>query len=174
MKSFIDIETTHDGLVLSDDLFILVPDFREISEKYGSKGVLWIVCLYDYWSPYRGLDIGDRKKIIAKDIRIKVGNITHIDADPLMKSAIKKYKDLQYDPILDSYNMMSTKIRVMNESIDSTAVTMDSIKTVQDALKGNEKINEMIMKMQNHIKESSKKSPFRGYVSIEDYHSIEH
>ena len=50
MKSFIDIETTHDGLVLSDDLFILVPDFRDVSEKYGDKGILWVVCLYEYYS----------------------------------------------------------------------------------------------------------------------------
>ena len=173
MKNFINLETTHLGLSLSDDLYILVPEFREVSEKYGDKGILYIVCMHDYWSPYRGLDIGDRKKIVAKDVKLRASDVSHLEADSIVKRAVKKYNELQYDPILDSYNLMSSKIKSMNQVIATKEVTIESIKIVQDALKGNEKINEMVMKMQTHIKESSKKSPFRGYVNIEDFHSIE-
>ena len=173
MKNFINLETTHLGLSLSDDLYTLVPEFRDVSVKYGDKGILFIVCIHDYWSPYRGLDIGDRKKIVSKDIKLKASDVTHLLADDIVQDAIDKYNDLQYDPILDSYNLMSSKIKSMNQVIATKEVTMESIKSVQEALKGNEKINEMVMKMADHIKESSKKSPFRGYVNIEDFHSIE-
>ena len=60
----------------------------------------------------------------------------------------------------------------MNEVIDQKEVTLESIKNIQDAIKGNEKINEMMMKMQEHIKEMERKSPFRGFANIEDYHNF--
>ena len=127
--------------------------------------------MYDFWSPYRNLELEERKIIVSQDIlgdRTAYKNLLNSE---YVQVAIKKYKDLQYDPILDSYTVLGKKVKLMNEVIDVQEVGLDSIKSIQDAIKGNEKINEMMMKMQDHIKEMQRKSPFRGFSNIEDYHN---
>ena len=169
MNTHLEITQTIDGLELDDKFYLAVPEFKKVLEKYGQEVFILIVCIYDYWSPYRNLELEERRIIVSQDIlKDRTAYKKLLDSE-IVKIAIKKYRDLQYDPILDSYTVLGKKM--MNEVIDIQEVNLDSIKSIQDAIRGNEKINEMMMKMQDHIKEMQRKSPFRGFSNIEDYHN---
>ena len=172
MNTHFEVDNSVDGIEVIDKFYLAVPEMRDTMKKYDSKVVMFIVCMFDYWSPYRNVEFEERKMIVCNDIFQDSKAHVSIMKDQMVKRAIKKYKDLQYDPILDSYNVIGKKVRLMNEVIDQKEVTLESIKNIQDAIKGNEKINEMMMKMQEHIKEMERKSPFRGFTNIEDYHNF--
>tara|TARA_R110002020_G_scaffold178035_6_gene370811 strand:- start:1325 stop:1843 length:519 start_codon:yes stop_codon:yes gene_type:complete len=171
MNTHLEITQTIDGLELDDKFYLAVPEFKKVLDKFDQKVFIFIVCMHDYWSPYRNLELEERKMIVSQDILTDRNAYKKLLNSEIVKMAIKKYRDLQYDPILDSYTVLGKKMKMMNEVIDIQEVCLDSIKTLQDAIKGNEKINEMMMKMQDHIKEMQRKSPFRGFSNIEDYHN---
>ena len=171
MITLLEVTNTMDGIKIEDAFFDIVPEFKAVKEDFNDKAVLFIVCMYDYWSPYRNISIKDREKAIGKDIYGTTGTYKKLLTHKSVLKAIKKYKELQYDPILDSYNTATKKIKDINSLIDKEEVNISTIKSVQDAIKGNEKIYEMLMSMQKHIDDIARRSPFRGFTSIEDYHS---
>lgn len=171
MNTHLEVTQTIDGLELDDKFYVAVPEFKKVLKKYDQNVVIFIICMYDFWSPYRNLELEERRIIVSQDILGDRSAYKNVLSSEYVKIAIKKYKDLQYDPILDSYTVLSKKMKMMNEVIDVQVVNLETIKSIQDAIKGNEKINEMMMKMQDHIKEMQRKSPFRGFSNIEDYHN---
>ena len=171
MNTHLEVTQTVEGLELDDKFYLAVPEFKRVLDKYGQKVFILIVCIYDYWSPYRNLELEERKIIVSQDILQDRKAYKKLLSSEYVKVAVKKYRDLQYDPILDSYTVLGKKMKLMNEVIDVQEVSIDTIKAIQDAIRGNEKINEMMMKMQDHIKEMQRKSPFRGFSNIEDYHN---
>jgi hypothetical protein len=169
----VNIENSMAGLKITDDMYLSVPEFKKLSDRHGIKAMIFLVCIVDYWSPYRNLLLKDRVLIAGKDIYGTTGNYKKFLDEATYKSAERKYQQLQYDPILDSYAVMSKKIKDINFVIDTKEVELENIKTIQDILKGNEKINDMVIRLKDHIDAISRKSPFRGFSNIEDYHSIE-
>jgi len=173
MQTFVNIENTMDGLKIADETYMSVPQFKALVEAHNVRAMIFLVCIVDYWSPYRNLLMKERVLLVGKDIYGTTGNYKKFLDEALYKRAEKKYLELQYDPILDSYAVMSKKIKDINFVIDTKEVELDNIKTIQDILKGNEKINDMVIRLKEHIDAVSRKSPFRGFSNIEDYHSIE-
>jgi coenzyme F420-reducing hydrogenase delta subunit len=171
MTTHLEVNQSIEGLDITDKFFLAVPEFKKVIDKYDSSVMIFVVCLYDYWSPYRNLEYDERVIIVSQDIMGDKNAHKKLLKEETIKIAAKKYRDLQYDPILDSYTVISKKVKIMNEVIDMHEVGLENIKNLQDAIKGNEKINEMMMKMQDHIKDMQRKSPFRGFSNIEDYHN---
>ena len=118
MITHIEVENTADGLTLTDKSYEFVPEFRKLKKKYGEKGVIWVICIHDYWSPYRALDMEKRRSLVGKDLFQNTKIHVKFNGCKIMTSAIEKYRELQYDPMLDSYNLMSRKIKAINNVIE--------------------------------------------------------
>ena len=63
--TLIDVDTDGNIFAHSKAISLLPNMFSVYKDKYlGSKAVKWIVCMYDYKSPYRSLPMEQRKQIV--------------------------------------------------------------------------------------------------------------
>jgi len=155
MKLLFDIDK--EGNVMDQDNTIaLVPELLAVykEKNYGSDAIRWIIMMYDYKSPYRQLPYEDRIKTVTQNI---YGKLKHYIIDkPLMKDAIDAYKKLQYDPLIDQYNLYTEKITEYTEALramDSNEKNLEKqgkiMKTMADFTLAREKVRELILKNEN-------------------------
>jgi len=147
-----------DGNVFLEDKSIaLMPAMWKVykSKKGGSKQVRWIVCVYDYKSPYRRLPEDERKARVSQIIfgTDKLKNPQEKNVD--VQDAIKEYVNLQYDPLIDQYNAMSEQAYKVTKEFRKITATKDNIDEINDmqkkmftAAESREKIKQMILKDQ--------------------------
>lgn len=152
MKLLFDIDK--EGNVMDQDNTIaLVPELLEVynTKNYGSDAIRWIIMMYDYKSPYRNLPIKERYKTVTYKVYKKTKH--YILDKPVMKKGIEAFQKLQYDPLIDQYNVYSEKITEFNEVIRGMAPdeanmqkmskTMEQLGKVTEA---REKIKAIILK----------------------------
>lgn len=137
---------------LDEELFRLVPEFRDLykDKRYGYKFVKWVILYCYYDSPYADRDEKKRKEILDKDIFGEKKNKTK---DEVVKNAIKKFNDLQYDPLREQYRTYMQKIREFDEFLKGAEINdPDELKKVQDAMIKNTELHEKAVELRNKIK----------------------
>jgi len=139
------------NVMFQDQTVGLVPEFFALykHKEYGSKGVKWVVNMYDYKSPYRNLPEKERTKVVTKDIFGKQSH--YILKKPIVLEAVEKYKKLQYDPLIEQFRVFDKKLSQFNEYIEAMPVTGDNATELQKVMIGIDKIMEAREKLRKLI-----------------------
>ena len=134
--TLVDVDT--DGYVFlhSKAVSLLPKLFSVYKDKYlGSKAVKWIVCMYDYKSPYRSLPIEQRRQIVNNMILEK--EKCSFIKKPKIVDAIKEYKKVIYDADIEEYRAMVDKsadaVKVFKE-MTVTKENLSEINTIQQEM----------------------------------------
>jgi hypothetical protein len=118
---------------------LLVPEFKVVYEKYkkdnGIQAFKYIYLFADYNSPYRAYDEEQKIAALEKDLEISL--------TPELKSAIEKYKELNYtfnmrylQDALHAANQTRAYFRNVDYALlDSRGNPVYKVKEVTDALK---------------------------------------
>jgi hypothetical protein len=153
-STLIDIDT--DGnIFLHDKSIALLPCLWEVyKDKYlGTNMVKYIVCVYDYKSPYRKLPEEERRNRSAYMIYGK-DKALH-ENDKKVELAIEEYLKQQYDPLVDQYRTMGEQMYKMNKvykAMVPTEKNLEDMNKMQEqmgkAAIARDKIKDLILKDQ--------------------------
>lgn len=165
----LEVSEENDKYKLIDQLGNMVPVFKFVIAEHGEKALLTVVLVEDYWSPYRSIPEERRTEFVCKDL-------FQNKAPKFLKTkeyndAVAKYRELQYDPILDQYQLYKEKIAEINKFIKEETITKLNVKEIQDAMARNEKINNSIIQLKEYIDKSQRKSILKQFSDITDYHN---
>jgi len=150
------------NIVLQDNTFLLIEEFKDIYDKYGDNHVRYLVLVHDHYSPYRELTISEREKEVCVDVFNKTPSKVKDLRSPLMKLAIEKYKKLQYDPTVEQYKVYTEKIHEYNQWLLAMPISSDNSKTLSDAMLALEKITEAREKLKEIILKKEEESKMMG------------
>jgi|NorSeaMetagenome_1021524.scaffolds.fasta_scaffold00991_2 hypothetical protein len=131
--TLIDVDTDGNIFAHSKAISLLPNMFSVYKDKYlGSKAVKWIVCMYDYKSPYRSLPMEQRKQIVNNMI-LEKEKCSFINK-PKIVEAIKEYKKIIYDADIEEYRAMVNKsaeaVKIFQE-MKVTKENLSEINTIQ-------------------------------------------
>jgi len=164
------------NIFLVDKSIALAPKLWEVykNKNMGSNMIRYIVSMYDYKSIYRKLPIQQREKRVIRSIWEDKPNkyINH----KLVKEAIEEYNSLQYDPDIDTYNVMLEKAVDINQVYKDLKVTkdnLDEVNVLQDkmakAAESRIKVAEIIKKNEeSDMKIFGKKGSGKQFSRIEE------
>jgi len=126
LSTIFDIDKTG-NVLLQDNSIALVPAMWEVyKNKYmGSNMIRYIASMYDYRSPFRELPEDRRAKHVVKAVW-KDKKATHLN-DPLVLKAIEEFKELQYDPDIEAYQVMTKKSHEINQVYNTLKITADNL-----------------------------------------------
>jgi regulator of sigma D len=158
LRQLFSIEVDGD-VTLQDDTFVLIPELKQVHEKLGDDYIRYIVFFCDYYSPYRQLIKSKRKEEICSDIwDLPSKKVKDIESE-IVKSAVEKYKRLQYDPIMEQYIVYTEKIAEYNNFISEMPIQKDNMealarvmKSVRDITEAREELKELILKKEEESK----------------------
>jgi hypothetical protein len=134
--TLIDIDT-EDKIILHAKAVKLLPKLLAVyKDRYlGSKAVKWIVCMYDYKSPYRSLPFNQREQIVNNVILEKEKCSFKKKAN--IVEAIEEYKSIIYDADLEEYRAMVDKsaeaIKIFKELV-VTKENLAQVNTIQQEM----------------------------------------
>jgi hypothetical protein len=158
VRQLFSIEVEGD-VTLQDDTFLLIPEMRTVYEELGSDYIRYIVFMADYQSPYKQLLHGKRQEEVCDDIWSKeVKKVKNLN-EPIIDEAIKKYKRLQYDPLVEQYAVYTEKIAEFNNWLREMPITSDNaemlgrvMKAQTDIRESREELAQLILKKEEESK----------------------
>jgi hypothetical protein len=116
--------------LLHKDVYKLCPELSILNEDE----VMYIVMVYDYYSPYHQIELEDRRKRISKIYNLK----ENIEDSVKIKSAINLYLSLQYDGRRAIVYEYKKKIKMLSVELmhpDCSPSKITQILSSQDLLK---------------------------------------
>jgi hypothetical protein len=129
--TLIDIDTEGNILMKDKGVALLPTLFKVYKNKYlGSKAVKWIVAMYDYRSPYRGLP-KEQRETMVNNMLLEKDKCTFKEK-PLIIDAIKEYKSISYDPDYEEYRSMVDKSSEVIKVFKQLKVNSENISTIND------------------------------------------
>ena len=129
------------GDIYKDDSgIVLVPEFKKVldTEKLGQTAMKWIALVFDYDSPYRHYIENERIKVVSKDL-YDTYSLSGVNK-PEMKTAVNKYKELQFDPLDEQLLAFNKKINEFTNLINNTFLNDENAEMLQKLMIGVEKI----------------------------------
>ncbi len=129
------------GDIYKDDSgIVLVPEFKKVldTEKLGQTAMKWIALVFDYESPYRHYIENERIKVVSKDL-YDTYSWSGVNK-PEMKTAVNKYKELQFDPLDEQLLAFNKKINEFTNLINNTFLNDENAEMLQKLMIGVEKI----------------------------------
>jgi len=129
-----------DSVIAEDNGLLAVPEFHKLlkEKKLGEKAMRYVALSQDYDSPYRYLNERDRNRQICTDL---TGKPEWADTKhPLMVAAIKKYGELQRDPLDDQLGAFNRKIDQYTTLIDNWFLDQETAEDLQKVMIGIEKL----------------------------------
>ena len=160
---------------------IAIPPFREIwdrdkskTKEKATKEISYVVYLCDYKSPYIAYAEPEREKVIREDF-IKDDKWK---PDEVITTAIEKYKELQYTPILRMLNSalgVADKIsgyfdKVNFDEVDAKGFHKYDINDVLGAISKVENAVKKLKSLEQQVKsEQLENTNVRGNSEINDY-----
>lgn len=127
-------------IMKDDDGVIAVPEFKDVikAKGLGDIAMKWVALVYDYESPYRHYNEKERKKAVSNDL-YQTYNWKE-EKRPEINKAVKKYCELQYDPLDEQLRAFNIKIDQFTEFMNNMRVNEDSAESLQKIMIGVEKI----------------------------------
>jgi phosphomevalonate kinase len=98
----------------------------------------WIALVFDYESPYRHYIENERIKVVSKDL-YDTYSWSGVNK-PEMKTAVNKYKELQFDPLDEQLLAFNKKINEFTNLINNTFLNDENAEMLQKLMIGVEKI----------------------------------
>jgi hypothetical protein len=137
-----------------------VPEFRTLIQESGGNHMKYVAFMYDHESPYRNMPEPERKKRIQKDIF----GTSRIKDDRFLKEAVRVYRELQYDPLIEQYDIFMEKVTEFNQMLRNTKMDIENVDTIQKAMIANKKVSETALELRKMVRESmaAKDGKIRG------------
>ena len=129
------------GDIYKDDSgIVLIPEFKKVldTEKLGQTAMKWIALVFDYESPYRHYIENERIKVVSKEL-YDTYSWSGVNK-PEMKTAVNKYKELQFDPLDEQLLAFNKKINEFTNLINNTFLNDENAEMLQKLMIGVEKI----------------------------------
>ncbi len=123
-----------------DDGVTGVVEFQSVltAKNLGPAALKWIALIYDYDSPYRHFTEKERIKAVSLDL---YGNVKwKEEGRKEIQAAIKKYKELQFDPLDEQLLAFNNKIDQFTTFMNNMPITQDTAQDLQKIMIGIEKI----------------------------------
>ena len=123
-----------------DDGVTGVEEFQSVltAKNLGPAALKWVALIYDYDSPYRHFTEKERVKAVSLDL---YGNIKWKEEERKeIQLAVKKYKQLQFDPLDEQLLAFNNKIDQFTTFMNNMPITQDTAQDLQKIMIGIEKI----------------------------------
>jgi hypothetical protein len=123
-----------------DDGITGVVEFQSVlnAKNLGPSALKWVALIYDYDSPYRHFTEKERIKAVSFDL---YGNFNW--KEQMRKeiiSAVKKYRELQFDPLDEQLMAFNNKIDQFTVYMNDMPINEDTAQDLQKLMIGIEKI----------------------------------
>ena len=128
------------GSVIMDDGIYAVKEFKDLIETkgMGTKAMLWVSLYCDYDSLYRHFTEAERARMISSTI------FNNYDwkgvKNKKIADAIKKYKELQFDPLDAQLQVFNEKINQYTEFLKVVNISEDNAADMQKVMIGIDKM----------------------------------
>jgi len=123
-----------------DDGVTGVVEFQSVltAKNLGPSALKWVALIFDYDSPYRHFTEKERIKAVSLDL---YGNVKWKEEERKeIQAAIKKYKELQFDPLDEQLLAFNNKIDQFTTFMNNMPITQDTAQDLQKIMIGIEKI----------------------------------
>ena len=147
---------------ITDDGVYGIPEFVEVIKTSGlaAKGLMFVAYIADYDSPYRHFTEDERMRVVSKDL---FGNYEWKgQKNKKIAYAIRKYNELQYDPLDAQLSAFNEKIDEYTTLLDKTKINIDNAADIQKVMIGVEKILATRRKLVDEIERRGERSKIAG------------
>ena len=150
------------GNVIMDDSIYAVEEFRAVLEtkSLGAKGLLWVAMYCDYDSIYRHFTKVERLRVVSSAI-FQDYNWSG-QKNKKIANAIKKYNELQFDPLDSQLIAFNEKINQYTTLLETTTITEENANDMQKVMIGIEKILATRRKLLDEIERRGARTKISG------------
>ena len=150
------------GNVVMDDSVYAVPEFKTLIEtkNLGNKAMLWVALFSDYDSIYRHFTETERVRMISSNI---FNNYDWKGAkNQKIADAIKKYKELQFDPLDSQLQVFNEKLNQYTEFLKFVNISEDNAADMQKVMIGIDKMLSTRQKLLDAIERRGDRTKISG------------
>ena len=154
------------GNVIMDDSVYAVPEFKDLIEtkNLGSKAMLWVALFCDYDSIYRHFTEAERARMISSNI------FNNYDwrgvKNKKIADAIRKYKELQYDPLDSQLQVFNEKLNQYTEFLKAVNISEENAADVQKVMVGIDKMLSTRRKLVDEIERRGDRTKISGDAEL--------
>jgi hypothetical protein len=154
------------NVIQEDDGMFTIPEFRELIEAkgLGLKAMLWVALVCDYDSPYRHFVERERIKSVSKTIfdTYSWGGIKN----KKIANAIKKYRELQFDPLDAQLIAFNEKIDEYTQLMRVVKINEDNAESMQKIMIGIDKVLNTRQKLLDAIERRGERKRIQGEAKM--------
>ena len=151
-------------IVNVDDSLYAIEEFRGLVEELGIKAMLWVALVCDYDSPYRHFVERERVKSVSKAVFDKY-EWKGVKNEKIAV-AIKKYKELQFDPLDAQLIAFNEKIDEYTRFMKSVTIDEDNAESMQKVMIGIEKVLNTRQKLLDAIERRGNRQKIKGEAKM--------
>ena len=153
-------------LIKEDDGLYAIDEFRDIVETkgLGMKAMLWVALVCDYDSPYRHFVEREQVKSVSKAI-FDTYDWKGVKNEKIA-NAIKKYKELQFDPLDAQLIAFNEKIDEYTRLMKNVKITEDNAESMQKIMIGIEKVLNTRQKLLDAIERRGERKKIKGAAKM--------
>mgnify|MGYP004455490517 CR=1 FL=1 len=153
-------------LIKEDDGLYAIDEFRDIVETkgLGIKAMLWVALVCDYDSPYRHFVEREQVKSVSKAI-FDTYDWKGVRNEKIA-NAIKKYKELQFDPLDAQLIAFNEKIDEYTRLMKNVKITEDNAESMQKIMIGIEKVLNTRQKLLDAIERRGERKKIKGEAKM--------
>jgi len=150
------------GDLIDDDGIYGIPEFSDIikAKNLGMRALMFVAYMADYDSPYRHYTEAERVRVISKDM---FGDYEWKGSkDKRMPLAIRKYIELEYDPLEAQLAAFNEKLDEYTTLLENTKINIENAADIQKVMIGVEKILGTRQKLLDAIERRGDKKTIAG------------
>ena len=151
-------------IVNVDDSLYAIEEFRVLVEELGIKAMLWVALVCDYDSPYRHFVERERVKSVSKAVFDKY-EWKGVKNEKIAV-AIKKYKELQFDPLDAQLVAFNEKIDEYTKLMRNVEINEDNAESMQKIMIGIEKVLNTRQKLLDAIERRGERKKIKGEAKM--------
>ena len=153
-------------VINEDDGLYAIEEFKAVvdDKSLGIKAILWVALVCDYDSPYRHFVEREQVKSVSKAV-FNTYNWKGIKNEKIAV-AIKKYKELQFDPLDVQLIAFNEKIDEYTRFMKSVTIDEDNAESMQKVMIGIEKVLNTRQKLLDAIERRGERKKIKGEAKM--------
>ena len=152
------------AIIEEDDGLYAIDEFKDLVDDMGMKAMLWVALVCDYDSPYRHFVERERVKSVSKKIFDKY-EWKGVKNEKIA-NAIKKYNELQFDPLDAQLVAFNEKIDEYTRLMRDTRINEDNAESMQKIMIGIEKVLNTRQKLLDAIERRGSRQKIKGEAKM--------
>jgi hypothetical protein len=150
------------GKVIMDDGIYAIEEFKEVinTKSLGEEAMLWVALYCDYDSIFRHFTESERAKAVSSEV-FRDYNWKG-QKNKKIADAIKKYKELQFDPLDAQLVAFNNKMNEYTTLMNTVTVTEENANDMQKTMIGIEKVLATRQKLVDAIERRGQRTKISG------------